>query len=443
MNKEIKTNEIQIGLLGCGVIGTQVATELLNGNLNCKLADKNKIKLKKILVNDLNKSRGNSIPESLFTNSPDEILLDPDIDIIIEVMGGEKPAYDCVIKAIQNSKHLVTANKELIAKHGPQIFGLAHEKKVQIKLDATVGGGIPIINTIMDSLKANQITEVVGILNGTTNYILSEMKNSKKTLEAALKEAQDKGYAESDPTNDLEGIDAKYKTSILASLAFHQYIAPDQVQSHGIKSISPADFHFAEELGFSIKLLGLAKQFEDGHISASVYPSLVDADQPLARIDGVLNAVEVRGDLIRELMLVGPGAGPKPTSSAILGDLLSLIKNISSDFPLPYKVLPANARSKAEESSSNEKYRFYTRLRVNDKVGVIRDLGIILAKHQISLESISQKAHTPDSSWEKEGEATLIFLTHSIGEDKLQIALDEIKQLNPVNEICCILRVFE
>ena len=421
-----------IGLLGCGNIGEAVALELLS-NKNPSL------KLKKAFVKDLNKKR--NIANSFLTNNADEILNDPEINLIIEVLGGEEPALGFVIKALQNKKHLVTANKELIAKHGPQIFETAFQNSVQVRLDATVGGGIPIINTILDSLKANEITEVVGILNGTTNYILTQMKRGH-SFELALKEAQEKGYAEPDPTNDLEGIDAKYKISILASLAFGNYISPSQVFCQGIKDISVLDFNLAKELGFSIKLLGVAKKLNKDEIKVKVYPCLIPAKKPLAKIDDVLNAILVRGDLIQELLLVGSGAGAKPTSSAILGDVLSIQKLAdSTQSYLPYKI---NSLIKPNQGVEHN-YRFYVRLIVDDQVGVIRDLGNVLAKNNISLESISQKAYNDENIEHNNQteEATLTFLTHEVSENDFELALREVKILKPIREIACILRVFE
>jgi homoserine dehydrogenase len=416
----------KIGLLGCGTIGSAVAEELLSGNHP-------ELVLKKVLVKDTSKKR--SIPLDLLVSSSNELTQDPEIDIVVEVMGNEEPALTYVLEALKNKKHLVTANKELMAKHGPKIFEEASKAGVLVRLDATVGGGIPIINTILDSLKANKISQVVGILNGTTNYILTEMKEGAEFADA-LRGAQEKGYAEPDPTNDLDGIDAKYKISILASLAFRQYIHPDKVKNEGIKNISSADFRFARELGYSIKLLGAASSKED-KVSVSVYPALIKNNKSLARIDGVLNSIMVRGHLINELLLVGPGAGPKPTTSAILGDVLTIIRSQGETSLLPYTV-----SSSITLQESNE-FRFYVRLRVFDRIGVIKDLGTILADYNISLESIVQKLHSEGSSWDDDGEATLIILTHKVEESVMLKVLDEIRKLGQIKEICSVLRVFE
>lgn len=412
-----------IGILGCGTIGSEVALQLLSG----KLAE---LKLKKILIKNIGKER--LIPNEYLTDNPNEVLEDPEIDLIIELMGVEKPALEYILKSLENKKHLVTANKELVAKHGPQIFEVAKQNKMQVRLDATVGGGIPIINTLLDSLKANRISSVVGILNGTTNYILSKMKKGQDFAEA-LQKAQEKGYAEPDPTNDIDGIDAKYKISILASLAFRTYIAPEDVKCMGIRKISASDFLFAKELDFSIKLLGIARRHENNTISVNVHPCLIPLSQPLAQIDGVLNAIQVRGNLIQELLLVGPGAGPKPTSSALLGDALAVMRHEVLYNSMPYEIKPLPLCEYQES-------RFYLHLIVKDQIGVIRDLGNILAQNEISLESITQKAHQEDLCSE---EAALIMLTHKVKEIDFQKALEQITEMAQVKEICCFLKVFE
>lgn len=432
-----------VGLLGCGNVGSAVVNELLSNNIE-------QLTLKKVLVKDINKTREipNLRPEQrleLFTVDPQEIINNPEIDLVIEVMSGDKPVLDYALKAIKAKKHYVTANKELIAKHGPEIFKAANQNKVQVRLDATVGGGIPIINTMLDSLKANKITEVVGILNGTTNYILSAMKEGQEFADV-LKQAQELGYAEPDPTNDLEGIDTKYKTSILSSLAFHNYVSPEEIPNEGISKISSADFHFAKKWDFSIKLLGIARRFASGQdskesdekISIGVYPSLISNKQPLSQIDGVTNAIQIRGHLINELLLVGPGAGAKATTSAILGDALSIAKQNLTESPLPYET-----SAPIDNHSPNNKHCFYVRLRVADEVGVIGQLGSILAKYNVSLSSIDQEAHSNNSHWEKEGEATLILLTHLVSEDVFKEAMLEIQKLKCIKAICCTLRVFE
>jgi homoserine dehydrogenase len=444
--------EIGIGVLGCGTVGCAVVQELLSRGL----AD---FKLRKVLVKDLFKPRDipaltEDLKKQIFTTEAKELLNDPEIALVIEVMAGDKPALDYCLEALKAKKHYVTANKELIAKHGPQIFATASENKVQVRLDATVGGGIPVINTMLDSLRANRISEVVGILNGTTNYILTAMKEGQDFAEA-LQQAQELGYAEPDPTNDVEGIDTKYKISILSSLAFHNYIAPDDVQNEGITKISAKDFHFAKNLNFTIKLLGVARRLStnaalestEDKISIGVYPALISSQYPLSQVDGATNAIQIRGHLIQQLLLVGPGAGPLATSSAILGDALSITKQNLTESHLPYK-----SSAKIDNHSPNNKYRFYVRLLVDDEAGVIGQVGNVLAKFNVSLSSIDQEAEKkkPSKASSKAAEtkaektqATLILLTHLVTEDVFVQAMKELEKLACIKQVACWLRVFE
>ncbi len=408
---------LNIGLLGCGTIGYQVALELISKKFE-------NLNLKKILVKDSKKIREN-IDKSLFTTKAEEILQDPNIDLIVEVLGNEQPALDYVLTAINQKKHVVTANKELMAKHGKKIFSLALEQGVHVQMEAAVAGGIPVINTVQNDLKANHITEIIGILNGTTNYILSEMKGGEE-FEEALKQAQEKGYAEPDPTNDLEGYDSKYKISILASLAFRKYISPDSVSCVGIRSISKKDFDLAKEMGFSIKLLGRAKLLNDKSLSINVSPYLISLDNPLSQVDGVLNAVEIKGDLVGELMLIGAGAGPKPTASSILGDILT-IKNKGHKVFLPY-----NCKESFVITDKNIS-KFYLRLEVNDEKGVIRDIGCVLAENGLSIEAIVQKKEI-DS-------ACLTLITHEIEEALFFSSLKSVEKLSSVKKISSNFRV--
>ncbi|MDJ0625076.1 MAG: homoserine dehydrogenase [Candidatus Caenarcaniphilales bacterium] len=418
---------LKVGLLGCGNIGSKVAKELLTGKIPS-------LEFKRALVRDTKKDRG--LPSEYLTSQPEDIFDDKDIDIVIEVMSGDNPVLEYALKSLNNKKHLVTANKELIAKHGPIIFETAYKNQVQVKLDATVCGGIPVINTLLDSLKANEIQEAVGILNGTTNYILSQME-SGKDFNNALKDAQLKGYAEPDPTNDLEGYDTKYKISILASLCFQQFFAPDKLACDGIKNISSADFHFAHKWNFAIKLLGIARRVNN-KVAVGVYPALISNKDPLSQINDVLNAVQIKGHLINELLLVGPGAGPAPTTSAILGDAISITRQKPSDYYVPF-----TGNGSIDNFCEENSYKFYIRLRVGDQKGVVAEIGNILANNDVSLNSIDQEAHSDNRDWEEEGEATLTLLTHQVTEAKFKKTVNQLKESKIIKKICCVLRVFE
>ncbi len=416
----MKQNMTEIALLGCGNIGSYLAKELLEN-------PEQKVKLKKALVKDPSKPR--DLPASLITTNIEEILADPNIELVVELMGCEEPALDYVLRALAAGKHLVTANKELIAKHGPKIFAQAEKYNRQVRLDATVGGGLPVINTILGSLTGNRITEVVGILNGTTNFMLSTMSEGASFAEA-LAQAQALGYAEPDPSSDLSGADARYKISIIASLAFGQYFAPSDVQCTGIEGIDREDLSYAEEIGFSVKLLAQAKSYAGNKLTLSVFPTLVSHQNPLSRVDGVLNGVAIRGHLVGELLIVGRGAGAAPTSSALLGDILSIIERPSGDSRSPYGL------GGASRVLAGSAQRYYLRLTTGDEIGVIRDLGGVLALHGISLESIVQKS--------KGERASLVLLTHHIDDpEQFERALGDIVALPQVFGVNCCLRVLD
>lgn len=421
---------MRIGLLGCGTIGSCVAQELLSAKYEG-------LELVKILVRDLSKDRQN-LPQSLLTDKASEITENPDIDLVIETLGGEEPAKTHISNALKNNKHVVTANKELIAKHGKELFELAEKNKKALMLEASVGGGIPVISTIQSDLKANKIHEVVGILNGTTNYILTEMKNGKDFSEA-LREAQAKGYAEPDPTNDIEGFDAKYKISILASLAFGSYISPSKVTCKGIKEVCRRDFEFAKELGFAIKLVGRARRVHDKKLSIDVYPYLIPFLNPLSQIDGVLNCVSVKGNLVGSLMLVGAGAGAKPTSSSILGDVLAISTGKYSNFKSPYSNKSQTELSVFNDDLPENNFKFYLRLKVNDQVGVMRDIGAILAENGVSLEAIIQK----QGEKQEEQGTYLILITHLVPEEQFVKSLKSIKKLDAIIEVSSLMKVLE
>ncbi|MDX1917971.1 MAG: homoserine dehydrogenase [Candidatus Caenarcaniphilales bacterium] len=410
----------QIALLGAGTIGACVAVELLEGRVP-------EASLKKILVKDLSKKR--PIPSSLITDQIEQIISDPEIGIVIELIGGVDPAFDYLGACLRAGKAVITANKELIAKKGAILFDLADDHKTQIRLDATVGGGIPIISTLIGSLKTNQITEIIGILNGTTNYILTAMAGGKDFGEA-LREAQERGYAEPDPSSDISGADARYKIAIMASLAFQTEIRPDQVTCEGIERVSAVDFRFAEQLGYNIKLIGHCQRTDDHHeINASVHPTLIRSQHPLAKIDGVLNAVSLRGDLVGELLLVGPGAGPKATTSSILGDLQAVLAGDRGLSGFSYQ---------ARQNPNTMAQRYYLRLKVLDQLGVMRDLGAVLAKYQISLESLSQQITDPEK-----GEACLLVITHKVSDTSLYAAIEELKSLAWLKSFEAILHVLD
>ena len=428
--KDIKNKKIKIGLLGAGVVGAGIIKALHNNPY---------IEIKKIGVRDLNKKRDffESNGKISLTNNLSEIVSDPEIDIVVEVLGGLNPSKDLVCSAIKNKKHIVSANKDLIATFGPELFDLAKENNVQIQFEASVCGGIPIINTLKQTLSANSFTKLMGILNGTTNYILTEMLNRNIPFDACLKEAQKLGYAEPDPTNDISGKDAAYKIAILASIAFHERIKISEVYTEGIEKITPADIFTAEEMGYRLKLIGIAKKEKDKKIDIRVHPAFIKKINTLASVLGVNNGVLVEGDLVGELTLIGRGAGQMPTTSSVIGDLNMLIAQLShSHEPHPQFVCHhtnfANIKPISETLNC-----YFIRLKTQDKAGVVGQIGTIFGNNDVSINALTQRGANDD------GTASITLLTHLVKEEKLQNAINEIKKTNIVKQIENIIRVLE
>jgi len=421
------TKKIKIGLLGVGTVGTGVVKVLTNHPI---------LEIKKIGVRDLNKKRDPIIKKELLTSDLKSIINDPEIEVIVEMLGGLNPSRELVIEAIKNKKHIVTANKDLIATHGAELFDLARENNVQIQFEASVCGGIPIINTLKQTLNANRFSKIMGILNGTTNYILSEMLNRGISYEQCLKEAQDKGYAEPDPTNDISGKDSAYKLSILASIAFGERIKINDVYNEGIEKITLSDIVISEDLGYRIKLVGIAKKEQD-KIDIRVHPAFIKKTSTLASVFGANNGVLIEGNLIGELTLIGAGAGELPTASSVAGDLNMLVAHIiSAKGPNPQFICKhthyANIKPISETTNS-----YFIRLRTDDKAGVVGQVGTIFGKHEVSINTLTQRGSNPDSS------ASITILTHLVKEEKLQAAIKEIERSYIVKQVENVIRVFE
>jgi homoserine dehydrogenase len=423
-------SNIKIGILGLGNVGTgvyqilQENSEEIYKYLNCG------IEVEKIMVRTINKDRNISISQEVLTDNIDDILNDESIQIVVELMGGINPAQDYIKRAIEKGKHVVTANKAVMATYGKELKALAKDNGVFINYEASVGGGIPIINTLMESLAANKIEEIIGIINGTTNYILTQMTNNNMSFDDALKLAQDNGYAEADPTSDIEGEDAAFKISILTSIAHGINIPANVIEREGITRIHQSDIEYASELGYKIKLLAASKKYEDS-IEIYVYPSLVPNAHPLASISNEFNALFVRGNAVGELLLYGKGAGSLPTGSAVLGDILSVAKLINN-----------NIENNKESNDLLNKYevkgigrsQYYIRLQVTDKPGVLGSIAMTFGKHGISLDSVVQKG-------KREETVALVFITHDIDKGILDSALEEVDSYEYVEKIASILKV--
>lgn len=422
-------NEIGVGLLGFGVIGSQVAVHLLQRSETLSSHLDRPLVLRRVLVRDVDAPRDTSLPDGILTSDFSDVLNDADIHIVVEVMGGEDPAADYLTQLLQKGKSVVTANKEVMAKHGPSLLEAADRSGAQLRFEASVGGGIPIVGPLQNDLLANHISSVRAIINGTTNYILTKMAQEGVDFAVALAQAQQLGYAEPDPTNDVEGIDAAYKIAILASWAFHTAIAPVQVYCEGITTLQSEDFEFAHELGYEIKLLAIADRTESG-VQARVHPALVHQESMLAKVEGPFNAVEVCGDLVGPVVFHGLGAGPAPTTSAIMGDLIAVARSAANAAPVrPWSSLPIKAMADLET-------QYYLRVSVADQSGVLGQIARVFGDNNISIATLTQK--DVDNQL---GIAQLVITTHPAREAAMQTAIQRIKELPVLREVNNLLRV--
>ena len=427
------SGELKVGLLGLGVVGSEVASHLFRYVDSIERKFGTRVEIKKILVRDLSKPRGETIPDSLITTNPEEVLRSPELDVIVEVMGGEQPAATHISDALISGKHVITANKEVMAKFGPSLLELANRNKVRLLFEASVGGAIPIIGNLSSDLIANKVSSIRGIINGTSNYILTRMSEDHAEFGKALEEAQQQGYAETDPTNDIEGTDAVYKLSIMSALAFHTAVNPDDVYCEGITQLQTQDFRYADELGYAIKSLGIAS-LNGSSIQARVHPVLLPKGHMLAKVDGVYNAIEIAGDLCGQVLFHGRGAGKEPTASAVLGDLFEIMRtrNLSG----LQNETPDNDLGLAIKSIDDLESKYYLRLNVSDQSGVLGQIAMILGEENISLAEVLQKdtnllART----------AEIVITTHPALEIALQRSLNRISKLGVVHEVSSLLRI--
>ena len=434
--------EINVGLMGLGVVGGGVAGALLDPSQPVAAQVGLPVNLKKVLVRDPGRHRDSPVPAEMLTTNPEDLLGDSDIHVVVEVIGGVDPAARYLTAALASGKHVVTANKEVMAKHGPELFDAAQRGRVNLLFEASVGGGIPIIGSLMRQLLANEICSIRSIINGTTNYILTRMAYEHASFDDALAEAQQRGYAEADPTNDVEGFDAVYKLSILASLAFHQRVAPEAVYREGISGLQPQDFRYAQELGYAIKSLAIATLEtggETGGIGARVYPALISLENMLGKVDGVYNAVEVTGSLCGQVLLHGMGAGRGPTTSAVVGDLIDIGRRIQANEP-PADAAPGySGRPPLPVKPVDDlQSRYYIRLNVTDQAGVLAQISRILGDRDISIASVLQKDTFPE-----EQTAELVITTHPAREASVREALGLVGALGVVNRVSNMLRIEE
>lgn len=429
-------NVVNIGLIGAGTVGCGVAKILFE---NSGLIEKRtgiKINIKKIADIDINRKRPVKIPKKIFTTDAWQVINDPDIPIIVELVGGTKIAKDFVMGALNNKKHVVTANKALLAHHGKEIFATASKNNVNIGFEASVGGGIPIIISNKESYVANNIKSIYGIMNGTCNYILSTMSKEGLDFDVVLKSAQEKGYAEADPSFDIDGIDAAHKLSILIMLSYGQFIRFNKFYVEGIRNISNLDISYSDELGYVIKLLAIAKAKETG-IEAGVYPALVKKGTQMADVSGAFNAIYMVGDALGPTMLYGMGAGMMPTGSAVVGDITQIAKTLNNTYNNCY--IPRFFEDKNYSNlipMSEKTGNYYLRFQVKDKPGVLGKITNVLGKHSISIESVIQKGKEPNG-----GDVQVVMMTHESREKDLKNAIKKINRFSFVNNRSNFIRI--
>ena len=429
--------EIKVGLLGFGTIGVGVVkvfqknSELMAKRLGAQIS------LAKIADLDITTDRGIVVEPSVLTTKADEVLTDPEIDVVIELIGGYEPARTFVLKAIAQGKHVVTANKALLAKHGEEIFGAAAAKGVEVMFEASVGGGIPVLSAIKENLCVNNFRSIFGILNGTCNYILTRMTEEGADFSAVLQDAQAKGYAEANPTFDIEGVDTAHKLAILISLCYGTKVNFDDIHIEGIAQITPLDIQFAREFGYKIKLLAIGRQI-DGQIEARVHPTMVPANNALAQVNGVFNAVRLVGDFVGPVMLFGQGAGMDATASAVMGDVMAIGRNVLTGSVNRTPSLGCRPEFLADlpiRAMADIVSHYYLRFTVLDQPGVLTRISGVLGDFKISIASMMQPER-------QDGERVpIVIMTHDAKEADIRAALAEIDNLYVVQEKSRFIRI--
>ena len=424
---------MKLGILGLGTVGT--GTVQLLSDLAGRHPLLQELEIYRIGVQSLDRQRDVKLPEGVLTTDLTAIVTDPAVDIVVEVIGGLEPARSLILQAIAHGKHIVTANKAAIARFGAEIFTKANEAGVYVMLEAAVGGGIPVIQPLKQSLSVNRIQTVTGIVNGTTNYILSRMQSEGSDFNDVLADAQKLGYAEADPTADVDGLDAGDKIAILASLAFGGRINRDDVYCEGIRQVSQADIAYAEKLGFTIKLLAIAQRMQgnSAKLSVRVHPTLVPKAHPLASVNGVNNAILVAGEPLGQVMFFGPGAGAGATASAVCADILNIVALLKTKSPHP--LLACSHQHYCEVAPIAElTTRFYVRFLTKDRPGVIGKLGTCFGNYGVSLESIVQTGFQGKL-------AEIVVVTYDVTESDFRSSLTEIRTLEAIDSIPSLLRV--
>jgi homoserine dehydrogenase len=415
--------DIGVGLIGIGTVGAGVAQLLLENEEEISRRLGARLRLVRIADKDIESDRGVAIDRSILTTDVAQVVENPDVDVAVELVGGYEPARTFLLRAIAAGKHVVTANKALLAVHGDELMAAARERRVDVGFEASVGGGIPILRAVREGMAANRVHTIFGILNGTTNYILTEMKEKGEAFDRVLREAQRLGYAEVDPTFDVEGIDAAHKLTILSTMAFGRKVPFEAVYTEGISRITPQDIQYAGDFGYDIKLLAVAKQ--DGkRVEARVHPTMIPSDHLLAGVRGVFNAVYVDADYLGPTLYYGQGAGRRPTASAVVGDIIEIARNVlaGTSWRVPPRAYQEDCLEPAAIKPIEETVsQYYLRAMALDKPGVLSKIAGALGEYGISIESVVQKGRDAGQA------VPLIIMTHEAREADIRQALGEIE----------------
>ncbi len=426
--------KINVGIIGFGNVGSGVVRIRRDRKIMLSTKIATQINIKKICDADISSKRNVSVDKSLLTRKVSDILDDPQIDVVVELVGGIHPAKEFISDALKKGKHVVTANKALLAEHGRELFALAQDCGKTIYFEASVGAGIPIIKSLREGLVANKFNSVFGIVNGTSNYVLTAMSGNNCSFSEALREAKLKGFAEKDPTFDIEGIDSAHKLIILVYLCFGKFVGPNEVFVEGISSVSNLDINYAKELGFSIKLLAIAKREADS-LEVRVHPTLVRDSHMLASVDGVFNAIHVSSDLAGDLLFYGPGAGQLSAASAVVSDLIDLAQDLKAGMFRPTFNTIADPAIKKLRKTDEFESRYYIRFSALDKPGVLAKISGVLSKFGISIASVTQKERAKAKS------VPIVMVIHQAKEKNLRSALEIIDRLNIIKEKSVAIRI--
>ncbi|AHV98543.1 homoserine dehydrogenase [Paenibacillus sabinae] len=417
---------VKVGLLGLGTVGTGVVRIVQGNQEDLSSQVGSPIYIERIAVKSADKPRSIEIDPAKLTTDPWEVIRDPEIDVIVEVMGGVEKTREYLLEALERGKHIITANKDLMALHGTEILAKAQEKQCDVFYEASVAGGIPIIRTLIEGFSSDRIVKIMGIVNGTTNYILTKMSQEGASYDDVLKEAQQLGYAESDPTSDVEGLDAARKMSILGTLGFRTNVELQDVSVSGISGVSKEDIQFAKRLGYEMKLLGIAESQND-EFSISVQPTMIRASHPIASVNGVFNAVYVYGEAVGETMFYGAGAGEMPTATSVVADLVAVIKNLKLGVNGLKQIVPY--KQKKLKSDEDIYYKNFLLLHVDDKAGVLAKITQVFAECDVSLDSVVQQANPNNPN------AEIIIVTHDASKASMNKVLRRFDELEVIRRV--------